>query len=185
MRCHFKHCREIAASLRGKPINEAIRYLRHVLTHQEAIPVRRYRYGHAAHALGKRYESNGVQCFFPEKATRFFYGMLMNARANAIAKKLEAKNLVISHVLAQRAPNQRRRTYRAHGRINAYLSNPAHLEVILSEKTKVAKKAKFVSKAKVTPKAASIMRRQKAARAVAVDAKKKARAAKKAAKAAK
>ena len=31
----------------------------------------------------------------------------------------------------------RRRTYRAHGRINAYMSSPCHVEVILTEKVRV------------------------------------------------
>ena len=36
----------------------------------------------------------------------------------------------------------RRRTYRAHGRINPYMSSPCHLEVILSEKEDVVAKVK-------------------------------------------
>jgi large subunit ribosomal protein L17e len=34
----------------------------------------------------------------------------------------------------------RRRTYRAHGRINPYMSSPCHIEVILSEKKEVVSK---------------------------------------------
>ena len=34
----------------------------------------------------------------------------------------------------------RRRTYRAHGRINPYMSSPCHLEVILTEKEDVVSK---------------------------------------------
>lgn len=41
-----------------------------------------------------------------------------------------------------RAPYMRRRTYRAHGRINPYMSTPCHLEVILSEKEDVVSKVK-------------------------------------------
>lgn len=33
-----------------------------------------------------------------------------------------------------RAPCLRRRTYRAHGRINPYMSSPCHIEVCLSER---------------------------------------------------
>ena len=36
-----------------------------------------------------------------------------------------------------RAPYMRRRTYRAHGRINPYMSSPCHIEMILSEKEQV------------------------------------------------
>lgn len=32
------------------------------------------------------------------------------------------------------AQKQRRRTYRAHGRINPYMCSPSHIEVILKEK---------------------------------------------------
>ena len=37
--------------------------------------------------------------------------------------------------MANQAPKGRRRTYRAHGRINAYMSVPAHMEVILLEES--------------------------------------------------
>lgn len=40
-----------------------------------------------------------------------------------------------------RAPCLRRRTYRAHGRINPYMSSPCHIEVILTEKEEVVAKA--------------------------------------------
>lgn len=33
-------------------------------------------------------------------------------------KGLDAENLIVSHAQTNRAPKQRRRTYRAHGRIN-------------------------------------------------------------------
>ena len=34
----------------------------------------------------------------------------------------------------------RRRTYRAHGRINPYMSNPCHVEITLSEKVEAVKR---------------------------------------------
>lgn len=34
----------------------------------------------------------------------------------------------------------RRRTYRAHGRINPYMSSPCHIELILAEKEQVVAK---------------------------------------------
>ena len=40
-----------------------------------------------------------------------------------------------------RAPNMRRRTYRAHGRINAYMSSPAHIEMIVTERTEPVPKS--------------------------------------------
>ena len=37
------------------------------------------------------------------------------------------------------AQRGRRRTYRAHGRINAYMSSPCHIELIVSEKGEAVK----------------------------------------------
>lgn len=39
-----------------------------------------------------------------------------------------------------RAPCLRRRTYRAHGRINPYMSSPCHIELTLTEKEEVVAK---------------------------------------------
>ena len=40
-----------------------------------------------------------------------------------------------------RAQQGRRRTYRAHGRINAYCSSPCHIEMILQEEDENVEKA--------------------------------------------
>ena len=49
-------------------------------------------------------------------------------------KCLDTESLEISHIQVNRAQKQRRRTYRAHGRTNPYMSSPCHIEMILSEK---------------------------------------------------
>jgi Ribosomal protein L22p/L17e len=59
----------------------------------------------------------------------------------AQSKGLDVDKLYISHIQANYAPKQRRRTYRAHGRINAYMSSPGHFELILSEKATQVPKA--------------------------------------------
>lgn len=41
-----------------------------------------------------------------------------NAESNAEVKGLDIDHLVVEHILVQRAAKMRRRTYRAHGRIN-------------------------------------------------------------------
>merc|ERR1712199_91103 len=47
-----------------------------------------------------------------------------------------------SHTQSHRAQGQRRRTYRAHGRINPYMSSPCHVELILSQKENTVKAPK-------------------------------------------
>jgi large subunit ribosomal protein L17e len=51
-----------------------------------------------------------------------------------------ADKVTVQHVLANQAPKGRRRTYRAHGRINAYMSVPAHLEMILVQQAEPVEK---------------------------------------------
>ena len=68
------------------------------------------------------------------KATAVLRDLLANAVSNAETKGLDVEQLYVSHCQANRAPPGRRRTYRAHGRIGKYASQPAHVEIILTEK---------------------------------------------------
>lgn len=56
------------------------------------------------------------------------------------AKGLSVEDLYIANIVVNQAPKQRRRTYRAHGRINPYLSHPCHIEVVLNEKGETVQK---------------------------------------------
>tara|TARA_B110001452_G_scaffold234911_2_gene213468 strand:+ start:211 stop:540 length:330 start_codon:yes stop_codon:yes gene_type:complete len=56
-------------------------------------------------------------------------------------KGLDVDNLEIFHIQVNRAQQQRRRTYRAHGRTNPYMASPSHIELVLSEKDTKVKKA--------------------------------------------
>ena len=55
-------------------------------------------------------------------------------------KGLDVEALSVTHIQVNRAIQQRRRTYRAHGRINPYMSSPCHVEVVLSEAVEAVKK---------------------------------------------
>jgi len=54
---------------------------------------------------------------WPVKSAEFLLGLLKNAEANADTKGLDTSNLVVKHIQVNQAPKQRRRTYRAHGRV--------------------------------------------------------------------
>lgn len=77
----------------------------------------------------------------PVKSAEFLLGLLKNAEANADTKGLDTSNLIVKHIQVNQAPKQRRRTYRAHGRINPYMSNPCHIELILTEGEEAVTKA--------------------------------------------
>merc|ERR1712151_332949 len=92
---------------------------------------RRFKSGVGRCAQVKEFKT--VQGRWPEKSCKIVLALLKNAESNAEFKNLETENLVISHIQTQRAQQGRRRTYRAHGRINAYMSSPCHVELILAE----------------------------------------------------
>lgn len=54
---------------------------------------------------------------WPQKSAEFLLGLLKNAEANADTKGLDIGNLIVKHIQVNQAPKQRRRTYRAHGRV--------------------------------------------------------------------
>ncbi|XP_052166605.1 60S ribosomal protein L17-like [Oryza glaberrima] len=139
LRVHFKNTRETAFALRKLPLVKAKRYLEDVIAHKQAIPFRRYCGGVGRTAQAKSHQSNG-QGRWPAKSARFILDLLKNAESNADVKGLDVDNLFVSHIQVNQAQKQRRRTYRAHGRINPYMSSPCHVELILSEKEEAVKK---------------------------------------------
>jgi len=54
---------------------------------------------------------------WPKKSAEFLLGLLKNAESNADTKGLDTGNLIVKHIQVNQAPKQRRRTYRAHGRV--------------------------------------------------------------------
>lgn len=115
---HFKHCREIAQNIRGLKLAKAKKFLEDVLQYKQAVVFTRFAGGVGRHAQGKQSNAPGDKCRWPQKATKVILDLVKNAEANAEAKGNKTDDLIVSHVQANRAPAMRRRTYRAHGRIN-------------------------------------------------------------------
>ncbi|KAG9319972.1 hypothetical protein KVV02_007774, partial [Mortierella alpina] len=86
---------------------------------------------------------------WPAKSCEFVLDLLKNAESNAEVKGLEQEALVIKHIQVNQAPRQRRRTYRAHGRINPYMSSPCHIEIILAEENEGVKREVEAKKPKL------------------------------------
>jgi large subunit ribosomal protein L17e len=117
LRVHFKNTRETAHAIRKLPLTKAKRYLEDVLAHKQAIPFTRFCRGVGRTAQAKNRHSNG-QGRWPVKSAKFVLDLLKNAESNAEVKGLDVDSLYISHIQVNQAQKQRRRTYRAHGRIN-------------------------------------------------------------------
>ena len=76
----------------------------------------------------------------PKKSAEILLPMLNNAESHAELKGLDVASLGTEHIQVNKAPKMRRRTYRAHGWINPYMSSPCHIEMILTEKEQIVPK---------------------------------------------
>ncbi|ORY78523.1 50S ribosomal protein L22, partial [Protomyces lactucae-debilis] len=139
LRTHFKNTRETAQAISGLTLQKAIQYLEDVKEHKQAIPFRRFQGGVGRTGQAKKFGTDKAR--WPVKSATFLLGLLRNAESNADTKGLEVDSLVVKHIQVNQAPKQRRRTYRAHGRINPYLSSPSHVEIILAEQAAEVPKA--------------------------------------------
>jgi len=151
LRVHFKNTREAAAAIHGMSLKKAQRYLEDVIEKKQTVPFRRFHGGVGRSAQAKMHKLC-TQSRYPKKSCEFLLGLLKNAESNAELKGLDTDALHITHVQANAAPKGRRRTYRAHGRINPYMSNPSHIELILSEKEAPVKKNQKQKKVKLLKK---------------------------------
>jgi large subunit ribosomal protein L17e len=139
LRVSYKNTRETVQAINGWKLDRAQKYLDQVLDHQRAIPFRRFNSSIGRTAQGK--EFGVTKARWPAKSVNFVKDLLRNAQSNAEAKGLDVSKLKIAHIQVNQAPKQRRRTYRAHGRINAYSSSPSHIELILTEEDENVEKA--------------------------------------------
>lgn len=146
-------------------LRRAQRFLKNVMEQQECVPFRRFNGGVGRCSQAKQWKT--TQGRWPKKSAEFILQLLKNAESNADYKGLDVDRLVIEHVQVNRAPCLRRRTYRAHGRINPYMSSPCHIELILTEKEEVVAKAaeeepskKKLSKKKLQKQKEKMMRNE-------------------------
>ncbi|KAI9144343.1 ribosomal protein L22/L17 [Paraphysoderma sedebokerense] len=138
LRVHFKNTRETAQAISGMNLKKAVTYLENVKDHKQCIPFRRFSGGVGRCAQAKAF--GATQGRWPEKSCTFLLGLLKNVESNAEAKGLNVESCVIKHIQVNQAPKHRRRTYRAHGRINPYMSHPSHIEIIVVEEDEAVKK---------------------------------------------
>merc|ERR1712222_35585 len=118
--------------------------------HKECVPFRRFNGSTGRCAQAKQFRH--VQGRWPKKSAEFLMQLLKNAESNAEVKGLDPEHLVVEHIQVNAAPKMRRRTYRAHGRINPYMSSPCHVEICLIEKEQAFSKKDEPEQKKVSKK---------------------------------
>ena len=110
-----------------------------MLEFKQAIPFKRFTGGCGRHTQAKNLPSklgkaSGDQVGWPVKSTKYMLDLWRNLESNGETKGLHVERLVITHLKVDRARQLRRRTFRAHGRITAYLRSPCHVEIVATEK---------------------------------------------------
>merc|ERR1711937_287440 len=137
--------------LKGMNLRKAQRYLKDVVEHKRCVPFIRFKRGAGRTAQAKQFSTapghSASQGRWPEKSCKFLLELLRNAESNAELKSLDVDSLFVEHIAVNEAPCNRRRVYRAHGRINPFMSHPCHIEMILTEgEERVAKEAEVGKK---------------------------------------
>ncbi|BEJ13885.1 hypothetical protein CspHIS471_0310590 [Cutaneotrichosporon sp. HIS471] len=130
VRTHFKNTREVAAAISGMKLSKAYAYLGDVQEKKQCIPFRRFDGSMGRTGQAKAFKTTKGR--WPVKSVGYVLRLLKNAESNADAKDLASDELFIKNIVVQQAPKTRRRTYRAHGRINPFQGHPCHIEIILS-----------------------------------------------------
>merc|ERR1712173_480012 len=156
VRVHFKNTRETAKMIKGMNLRKAQKYLKDVVEHKRCVPFIRFKRGAGRTAQAKQFSTapghSASQGRWPEKSCKFLLELLRNAESNAELKSLDVDSLFVEHVSVNEAPKNRRRMYRAHGRINPFMSHPCHIEMILTEGEERVQKESESGKKKVSQK---------------------------------
>mmetsp|Transcript_11953 Transcript_11953/g.21332 ORF Transcript_11953/g.21332 Transcript_11953/m.21332 type:complete len:163 (+) Transcript_11953:538-1026(+) len=152
---------EVGAFIRGHGINWSINYLKQVLKKERAIPFKHFRAGCGRHAQAKLIKAPGDQVGWPVKSCKYMLDLLDNLKANAESKGLQVDKMTIRHMQVNMAVKMRRRTYRAHGRINPFMCTPCHVEMWAVEEGAEIKKEKTAPAVVPTRKMLATARRAK------------------------
>ena len=139
LRVHFKNTYETAKAIKGMLLHKAQAYLQQVLDHERCVPFTKY--DGATGRTGQAKEWGLTHGRWPEKSVKVILGLLQNLKSNAEVKRLNVDKLVVSNCQVNQAVRGRRRTFRAHGRINAYLSSNCHVNLRGEEREEKTKKA--------------------------------------------
>jgi large subunit ribosomal protein L17e len=139
LRVHFKNTYETAKAIKGMLVTKAQQYLDQVLKHERCVPFTKF--DGATGRTGQALEFGITHGRWPEKSVKVVQGLLQNAKSNAETKRLNVDKLVVANVQVNQATSGRRRTFRAHGRINAYMSSNCHVAIRCEEREEKTKKA--------------------------------------------
>ncbi|MBR9706905.1 MAG: 50S ribosomal protein L22 [Candidatus Diapherotrites archaeon] len=125
-----KYSIELSREIRGKPVKKAEAYLNDIIEMKRFLPLRRFN-KHVPHRAG----SQGAVVKsgrYPLNTAKAFLKMLDNLKANADYKGLNAENLRLIHVCANRG-RSRYKTLRTKTRMFRVATKATNIEMIARE----------------------------------------------------
>ncbi|MGA2913993.1 MAG: 50S ribosomal protein L22 [Methanoregula sp.] len=125
-----KHSIEIATFIRHQHVNDAIAYLNEVIGLKKAIPFRRFN-RNVAHKRGLPGDWDAGR--YPVKASKAYIRILESVKKNAEYIGLDADNLEIIHVSANRGRAQKSFFPRAMGRATPKVRESVNIEIVVRE----------------------------------------------------
>jgi len=125
-----KHSIEIATFIRHQRVNDAIAYLNEVVGLKKAIPFRRFN-RNVAHK--RVLPGNWDAGRYPVKASKAYIRVLESVKKNAEYIGLDADNLEIIHVSANRGRAQKSFFPRAMGRATPKVRETVNIEIVVRE----------------------------------------------------
>lgn len=128
----IKYMREIANTIKGMKLDDAIKFLEDVIKLKQAVPFKRYT-GKLSHKKGLADRFKWPIGRYPVKGAKYTLEVLKNVRANAENKGLDPSKLVIYHIAAHKGITLKRYMPRAFGRATPKYKRMTHLEVIVKE----------------------------------------------------
>lgn len=134
----YKKTRETCNTLRGRTVEKAMEYLTNVIYKVECVPMRRFNRGCGNTRQARRFMNGSVVATkgrWPMKSCEYMLKVLRNIKNNALVKGLDIDNLYIKMVSITKAPRVYGRTFRAHGRVNAFNKAPCHIQVVAESAT--------------------------------------------------
>ncbi|HKS59752.1 MAG TPA: 50S ribosomal protein L22 [Thermoplasmata archaeon] len=118
---------EVLNAIRGMPLERARAFLEAVLTHEKAVPFRRYNQETAHH------RGTGPSRY-PEKICRQLLQLLQNAEANAEYEGMDTDALIVRVAATARGSIRKASMPRAQGRATPWNEQTTNVEIVLAQK---------------------------------------------------
>ncbi|MEM1699807.1 MAG: 50S ribosomal protein L22 [Desulfurococcaceae archaeon] len=128
----IKYMREIANTIKGMKLVDAIKFLEDVVKLKQPVPFKRY-HGKLSHKRGLADRFKWPIGRYPVKGAKYTLELLQNVKANAENKGLDVDRLVIKHIIAHKGPTLKRYMPRAFGRATPKFRRTTHMEIIVEE----------------------------------------------------